>query len=158
VLYEFPARIPVSSGDLLALDRTRRAGGVFHGYAGDASRRAAQFDPLLALDAVGVDPSATGIGRELLLNADVEADKDGDGFGDETQDNCPSVANDQTDNPCPRPQTDDTAGTGTDTTSGQGSDDATSTVIAAPRRFKRHRTPAPKRRLPARAPRPSSFG
>ena len=158
VLYEFPARIPVRSGDLLALDRTRRAGGVFHGYGGDASWRSAQFDPLLPLDAVGLDPSSTGIGRELLLNADVEADKDADGFGDESQDNCPSIANDQTTNPCPRPQsaTDDAAGVGdgADPTSDQG----TSTVIAAPRKFKRHRTPAPRRRLPARAPKRSSFG
>jgi len=157
VRYEFPARISVQAGDVLALDRTRRAGGVFHGYGGDASWRGAQFDPLLPLDAAGLDPASTSIGQELLLNADVEADKDGDGFGDETQDNCPSVANDQTSNPCPRPQTNEGAGTG-GPGAGQGNDDATSEVIEAPRRFKRHRTPAPKRRLPSRAPKGSSFG
>jgi hypothetical protein len=157
VLYEFPARITVQAGDLLALDRTRRAGGVFHGYAGDASWRAAQFDPLLPLDAAGLDPASTSIGRELLLNADVEADKDGDGFGDESQDNCPSIANDQTSNPCPRPNTGAT-GDGTGGPASGQDDEGTSTVIEAPRKFKRHRTPAPKRRLPSRAPRESSFG
>ena len=158
VLYEYPTRLSVVAGEVLALDRTVRAGGVFHGYGGDASWRAAQFDPLLALDAVGAEPSSTSIGRELLLNADIEADKDGDGFGDETQDNCPSIPNDQTSNPCPKQSTNDTGtGTGIDTGTGSG-DNGTSTVIAAPRRFQRHRTPAPKRRLPSRAPKGSSFG
>jgi hypothetical protein len=152
VRYEFPARISVLAGDVIALDRTRRAGGVFHTYGADASWRAAQFDPLLALDAAGAQPSSVGIGRELLLNADVENDRDNDGFGDETQDNCPTIANDQTDNPCPAGR--QTGGTDADT----GGDDATSTVIAAPRRFQRHRKrPAP-RPLPSRAPRGSGFG
>ena len=34
-------------------------------------------------------PSGTG---ELLVQASVEADRDRDGFGDETQDKCPSQA------------------------------------------------------------------
>jgi len=151
VLYEFPVRIPVLAGDLIALDRTRRGGGVFHTYGADASWREAQFDPVLALDAAGVQPGAVGIGRELLLNADIENDRDADGFGDETQDNCPTIANDQTDNPCPRDQ--QPADTG-----GPGEEGPSSTVIAAPRRFQRHRRrPAP-RRLPSRAPRGSGFG
>ena len=159
VLYEFPARISVEVGDVLALDRTRRAGGVFHGYGRDASWREAQF-PALPIGGIGLEPTSTSIGLELLLNADVEADKDGDGFGDETQDNCPSIANDQTSNPCPRPNNGAT-GDGTGTTgpgSGQGDDEGTSTIVEAPRRFKRHRTPAPKRRLPSRVPKGSSFG
>ena len=37
-------------------------------------------------------PLATSANRELLFQADVEADGDGDGFGDETQDACPRQA------------------------------------------------------------------
>ena len=39
---------------------------------------------------------------DVLINADVEPDADGDGYGDQSQDNCPTVANDQASNPCPR--------------------------------------------------------
>jgi hypothetical protein len=38
---------------------------------------------------------------ELLLNADIEPDADTDGFGDETQDQCPT--NSSTHGPCPTP-------------------------------------------------------
>jgi hypothetical protein len=148
VLYEFPARIRVLAGDLIALDRTARGGGVFHTYGADASWREAQFDPLLALDATGVQPGAVGIGRELLLNATVEPDRDNDGFGDETQDNCPTIANDQTDNPCPRDQQPTETG---------APEEPTSTVIAAPRRFRRHRTRPPRSSLPSSAPRGTGF-
>jgi hypothetical protein len=40
---------------------------------------------------------------ELQLRGTIEPDVDGDTYGDETQDNCPSIANDQTTNPCPPP-------------------------------------------------------
>ena len=40
---------------------------------------------------------------EILINATIEPDADRDGYGDETQDNCTSVANDQTSNPCVDP-------------------------------------------------------
>ena len=155
VLYEFPARIRVAEGDVVALDRDRRSGGVFHAWQGNAAYRAAQFAPIAPLDAVELLPSSNEIGAELLLNADIEADKDGDGYGDETQDNCPSIANDQTSNPCPRAQqTGDGTGTGTGTgTDGEG----TSTIVEPPRRFRRHRArPAP-RPLPSRAPKRDTF-
>lgn len=38
----------------------------------------------------------------IFLDALMEPDADADGYGDETQDNCPSIANDQTANPCPK--------------------------------------------------------
>ena len=40
---------------------------------------------------------------EVLINATIEPDADRDGYGDETQDNCTTVANDQTSNPCLTP-------------------------------------------------------
>ena len=42
-------------------------------------------------------------GFEALINADLEPDADRDGYGDETQDNCTTIANDQTTNPCLNP-------------------------------------------------------
>jgi hypothetical protein len=100
VLYTFTARVPVLEGDQIALDHDRAAGGVFHSYGQLTSYAAATFNPAPAADAAAA-PTSTAIGRELLLNADIERDADGDGFGDETQDNCPKMANDQSDNPCP---------------------------------------------------------
>jgi hypothetical protein len=97
--YQFRAKIPVLAGDVLALDRDRSAGAVFHGYGADTSYSAATFSP--ALGDLAAAPSAPVPGRELLLNADVERDADGDGLGDETQDSCPSVPASTPDVPCP---------------------------------------------------------
>jgi hypothetical protein len=97
--YVFAARIPVERGDLLAVDLARGPAAVFHLRSGPGYA-ALSFEPALA----GSEPRAPTRaldGAELLLNADVEPDADGDGFGDETQDNCPSIPNDQTTNPCP---------------------------------------------------------
>lgn len=100
VRYTFDARITVQTGDQIALDRSPSAGGVFHSYGQDASYSAPTF-PAAPGSGKPVTPPPAAIGRELLLNADIERDGDGDGFGDETQDNCPQTANDQTSNPCP---------------------------------------------------------
>jgi hypothetical protein len=98
-LYTFSARIPVQRGDVLAVDVGPGPAAVYRlrrgpGYA------VSTFQPALAGDETRA-PTSVLAGTELLLNADVEADADGDGFGDETQDNCPSIPNDQTTNPCP---------------------------------------------------------
>ena len=58
----------------------------------------AEHDGDHASGTAGYSPFA---GYEALINADIEPDADGDGYGDESQDNCPAVANDQTSNPCP---------------------------------------------------------
>lgn len=97
-------RLPVVQGDYIGLDRERRVGALYAQRSGNAFDLI-QFDvPLPDGEAEGPDGSYEG--AELLLNADVEADKDGDGFGDETQDNCPSIANDQSSNPCPSDRVD----------------------------------------------------
>lgn len=98
-VYVSSTRLPVVQGDFIALNRERRSGAVYAQRSGDVFDTI-QFDlPLPDGESEAPDTSQKGV--ELLLNADVEPDKDGDGYGDETQDNCPSVANDQTDNPCP---------------------------------------------------------
>jgi hypothetical protein len=97
VTYAFTSRVPVQRGDLLALDIGRGAA-VLHRRRDGAS--VILFAP--AVPTGGAAPAGARIaGAELLMGADVEPDNDGDGFGDETQDNCPSIANDQTSNPCP---------------------------------------------------------
>jgi len=117
--YTFTARLSVQVGDQIALDHERGAAAIFHSYGQDASYAAASFRPQPAVD-VPAAPAAAAIGRELLLNADIERDADGDGFGDESQDNCPAIANDQTSNPCP-PGTGTGTGTGAGTGTGTGS-------------------------------------
>lgn len=97
--YEFRVSIPVQEGDVLALDRDRAAGAVFHSYGADTSYSAATFIP--ALGDAPAAPGAAVTGRELLLNADLERDADHDGLGDETQDACPAVPASTPDVPCP---------------------------------------------------------
>ncbi|HEX8745342.1 MAG TPA: hypothetical protein VF712_19610 [Thermoleophilaceae bacterium] len=97
--YFASVRLPVLQGDYIGLDRERRTGAIYAQRSGSAFDLM-QFDVALA-DGDSEGPDGSYEGAELLLNADVEADRDGDGFGDESQDNCPSIANDQTDNPCP---------------------------------------------------------
>jgi hypothetical protein len=82
---EFPARLVVHPGEHLALDAP--AAHMVYNQGGD------QFTPLYAPPLVegqgprgpGADPTG-----ELLLQAVMEPDADGDGFGDETQDGCPT--------------------------------------------------------------------
>jgi len=97
--YTFPTRISVQQGDYIALDRNRQAGGVYRQVGGDSFGLGVFVPPLP--DSETGSPEAGQSGVELMLNADVEVDADGDGFGDETQDNCPSIPNDQSSNPCP---------------------------------------------------------
>jgi hypothetical protein len=86
----FPTRLPVKAGQRL-------------GVTGHELGILAALDGVPGFDAEFVlgDPpdgrpfrtQGGGSGAEILLNADVEADVDADGFGDETQDDCPTVAN-----------------------------------------------------------------
>jgi hypothetical protein len=87
---EFPARLAVQSGEHLALNAG--SSHMVYNQGGD------QFTPVYA------PPLADGQGPrgpigdptcELLLQAVMEADADGDGFGDETQDACPRQAANQ---------------------------------------------------------------
>ena len=125
-VYSSNTRLPVQQGDYIGLDRERRAGAVYAQRSGSAFELI-QFDLRLPDgDPEGPDTSHEGV--ELLLNADLEVDKDGDGFGDETQDNCPSIANDQRSNPCPS----DPIGPGDPSTGDPGTEDG--------QQFRRHRS------------------
>ena len=59
---------------------------------------------VLAFDHVAGTASYNAVSPfEVLINATLEPDADRDGYGDETQDNCTTIANDQTSNPCLNP-------------------------------------------------------
>jgi hypothetical protein len=102
----FAARIPVATGDLIAVD-------VLGGMLGDRfyapvpnyplpsgppSVVATEQDwsPPLADGQLAPPPTAVFDQLESVYNADVEPDADGDGFGDETQDLCAADATRQT--------------------------------------------------------------
>lgn len=81
---EAAARLPVRQGQHLGIDGTDIE--VVH--ATDGSKFTYEFTPPL-ID--GSPPrDATAVTEELLVQAVIEPDADGDGFGDETQDGCPA--------------------------------------------------------------------
>lgn len=125
-VYTFNTRLPVQQGDFIGLDRQRRVGAIYHGRAGSSAWGLMRFDsPLPNGQSRGPDSESSG--NELLLNADIEPDQDADGFGDDSQDNCPSIPNDQRTNPCPS------------TAVNNGSGDGGGTSDDTPRRFRRHK-------------------
>ena len=80
------ARIPVQAGDRIALEVA--GGGVFF-RAGSSSDL---WQPPIPEGAALPAPTSANQAIEPAMNADIEPDADTDGYGDETQDNCP-VAN-----------------------------------------------------------------
>ena len=85
----FSARLPIRSGDYIGADQFTDSTLWYSQPVPGASIDV--WDPILAdLETRAPDPSLDD--GELLINADVEADADNDGFGDETQDDCPGVA------------------------------------------------------------------
>jgi hypothetical protein len=133
--YFASTRLTVLQGDYIGLNRERRTGALYTQRSGSAFDLI-QFDVPLA-DGGTEGPDTSYEGAELLLNADIEPDKDGDGFGDETQDNCPTIANDQTDNPCPSDRV-DTGDDGFDPGTGDADDEG--------RQFRRHKAKKRKRK------------
>ena len=84
----FPARVAVRKGQHLALDWIASPGAglvVTHDASGD--KFSYGFSPPLSDGMARQSTEALG---QLLVQATVEPDLDGDGFGDETQDRCPS--------------------------------------------------------------------
>jgi hypothetical protein len=101
----FIARIPVKVGDRIGVD----AVGVSELQAVPIVRNlsSADFDfwaPPLA-DGEDRAPSAAANDIELLLNATLEPDADGDGWGDETQDKCVGAAGPNEGCPPPKQET-----------------------------------------------------
>ena len=83
-ILEFPARVPVKQGNHLAIDGTN----VWATINSSGEKYSYIFTPPLV---GGQGPRGSiDVRGELLVQANIEPDADGDGFGDETQDGCPS--------------------------------------------------------------------
>jgi hypothetical protein len=101
----FPTRIPVHGGDLLGSDVSVTVESeTLHGYlfcaTGDPGDEVALIagDPTIGTTAPAAEHM---VGRQNPISVTVEPDADGDGYGDETQDKCPTDASTQGD--CPKP-------------------------------------------------------
>jgi hypothetical protein len=93
-IQEFDGRLPVKKGEHLAIDATD----VDATYNNSGDKFSYIFTPPLVDGAAALTSSdPTG---ELLVQGSIEPDVDGDGYGDETQDQCPSQAS--THGPCDR--------------------------------------------------------
>jgi len=80
-IIDVPGRVPVTAGQHLAVDGSTN---LVATYDSSGSKFSYVFSPPLA---AGGSSAVTG---ELLVAASIEPDADKDGFGDETQDGCPS--------------------------------------------------------------------
>jgi hypothetical protein len=100
--YSIPARLPVHIADLVGFDYTTNNS---NSTAGNG--HAVYYAPPLVDGAPPQAVQSNGI-ADHLVNAVVEPDADHDGYGDETQDQCPTDGSTQ--GPCP------TATSGTSTT------------------------------------------
>jgi hypothetical protein len=101
-----PARIPVQSGDLIgsALTITDEGGveaGALFCKTEDPGDEIAKVAGAPTVGAT-VAPLATATGFQNPITVTVEPDADGDGYGDETQDKCPTDAS--THEACPPPK------------------------------------------------------
>jgi hypothetical protein len=90
--YTVPGRLPVKKGQHLAVDGSTESS--IYATNGDPDTfvfggAGAAGGPLV--DGEG-QRGSSGVTEELLVQADIEPDADHDGFGDETQDSCPSQA------------------------------------------------------------------
>ncbi len=97
----FPTQFPIVSGENVGFDMLTpnpQLGVLRASIGGSISA----WIPPLGLGETR-PPLQTSPDREIVLQADVEADADADGFGDETQDGCPAQA--ATQGPCAPPET-----------------------------------------------------
>lgn len=106
----FATRLPIKAGDFAGIDIDNAGPNYFNDTTPAATRSA--FQPKLAANETRAPTSANQPSREVLVNADIELDADGDEYGDETQDLCSTDATTQ--GPCPpKTLTVTKAGTGT---------------------------------------------
>ena len=90
-LQSFPTRVPVSAGDVLGLRvHSMNTGCTFFTGAGDtAIARGAAPD---IAPGESMMTTSTLPNQRVNVSATLEPDADGDGYGDESQDGCPTIA------------------------------------------------------------------
>jgi hypothetical protein len=100
VVKTFAARLPVQAGDILGMVASKPCllGGPGRPVGDEVRYFGSATEPLK-----GSTQTTTNVesGWRILIAANVEPDSDRDGFGDETQDQCPTDATSQ--GPCPQP-------------------------------------------------------
>ncbi len=104
-LNSFETRIPVQTGDRLALSGAGEKSIVFcEGAEGGPKSLLAVFENTGGVGSTGVIKPENEIEQvvRVPISAIIEPDADGDGYGDETQDQCPTDASTQ--GPCPAPK------------------------------------------------------
>jgi hypothetical protein len=91
-IFTFPTRLPVAAGDRLGVEMSVPAGATSAPIAATTTSAGSwdRWQPALGFGETRRRTSDKPF--ELLLNADIEPDADADGWGDETQDNCPGSA------------------------------------------------------------------
>jgi hypothetical protein len=81
---EVAARLPIARGEAIALEVEE---GTKLGVAYTQGAGLERWSP--PMGSSGAQKNLGPSGLEILLNADVERDRDGDGYGDDSQDECP---------------------------------------------------------------------
>lgn len=91
---QFTTRLPIRVGDNIGLTITAATEASNVRYKPGIVSPGANvlyFDPQLPEGGSGTAPTLVNADAEVFFNADIEADADRDGFGDETQDRCVGV-------------------------------------------------------------------
>jgi hypothetical protein len=86
----YPAHLAVSAGDTIGVDCCESAGSTGFFFAGAGGTTSFWAPPLL--DGTAARSASSSAAVEMLLQATIEQDADGDTYGDETQDQCPTDA------------------------------------------------------------------
>jgi hypothetical protein len=82
------ARVHVAHGDLIGIQALGLGAAVGVRPAPFDSSAWEEFDTRARRNSIAISGGTTN-GQQLLYNADIERDRDRDGYGDETQDRCP---------------------------------------------------------------------
>ena len=85
-IHTFETRLPIQSGDFIGINCCNSGLTAFSGAAGASMDN---WSPPLG-DGETRSPDGPNPNFQLLVNADIEPDADRDGYGDETQDGCPT--------------------------------------------------------------------
>lgn len=92
-IHTFSTRMRIGPNELLGLDAVVTSSGSDEAAAPVAHLESGVGDGWKWVPSLGPDPIPTPVGglpdSELLFNATIEPDRDGDGYGDRTQDRCP---------------------------------------------------------------------